>query len=661
MAYNLKNNINYQGHQPPQGGRLPGFLWTTPTGLLILMAWLVLWTTGLIGAGLAQDETTAEALDTHVLESNLVAVVSVDGVLEIREIDSGDLVLRGEAPSLQNARRRRSGESSVFTARSLEGAAGGLRGFSSGADDDGDGLVDEDRLDGRDNDGDGRIDEDYAAISDAMSVINRTQAGRTTHLEHYRWDYSHLTSALFLSAALDASGYDETKAYTLEAPSGYWEEAEVFSRSHSIAGRGHEAAGHAFVAQVPLTGHPGIPARAGVTYGGKRTKVWLGVLDLNSEATARNGLIVIDGSSLAIPFGDESRDLVVCVSESWLQLNRLLCQARRVHAGVTDPIDGRHAPWIVSPLCSGCRLAASPEFTWTLDSAGDLHITATINSGQSGLLDPDLFQLDGQPLGSPAMIVWRPANSDAVNLDWSAMTQGLLHQQPGQLTDPYGEADSLRGHGATGELEFRFAGIDAELAGLLAGKDEGLVLTEKELRGRWLDGRPLKESAVPVQTETTSSTENWNQGTLLDSAAAEAGADNSGAVSFESEKHRPSLSPALLEGWPNPFRDIIQLRFRVPLTMEEAFVWEDEDDRPAGLDLQSAVPWRSGDPSVSVKIYSVNGQELMTLHQGAQGSGEYTVQWNGTNAFGRHVASGTYFCKLQMDEWSVTRRIVFLR
>lgn len=44
------------------------------------------------------------------------------------------------------------------------GAPGGRRSY----DDDGDALVDEDRLDGLDNDHDGLIDEDYAAISDEM-------------------------------------------------------------------------------------------------------------------------------------------------------------------------------------------------------------------------------------------------------------------------------------------------------------------------------------------------------------------------------------------------------------------------------------------------------------------------------------------------------------
>ncbi len=56
----------------------------------------------------------------------------------------------------------------IYTA--FEGVTGGDRpGFSaSGGDDDYDGRVDEDPLNGRDDDGDGRIDEDFAAISQQM-------------------------------------------------------------------------------------------------------------------------------------------------------------------------------------------------------------------------------------------------------------------------------------------------------------------------------------------------------------------------------------------------------------------------------------------------------------------------------------------------------------
>ena len=52
--------------------------------------------------------------------------------------------------------------------RSYQGAPGGNRYPNPNADDDHDGKIDEDWLNGRDDDGDGKIDEDFAAISDQM-------------------------------------------------------------------------------------------------------------------------------------------------------------------------------------------------------------------------------------------------------------------------------------------------------------------------------------------------------------------------------------------------------------------------------------------------------------------------------------------------------------
>jgi hypothetical protein len=86
--------------------------------------------------------------------------------------------------------------------RTFEGAPAGNRYPFYGADDDGDGRFDEDRLDARDNDGDGSVDEDFGAISKQMFATWYTddQPGitdiypyhRPLHIkieqESYQWD-----------------------------------------------------------------------------------------------------------------------------------------------------------------------------------------------------------------------------------------------------------------------------------------------------------------------------------------------------------------------------------------------------------------------------------------------------------------------------------------
>jgi hypothetical protein len=71
---------------------------------------------------------------------------------------------------------------------SYEGALNGNRqGFSTQPDDDNDGLIDEDPLNGKDDDGDGRIDEDYAAISQQMfscEYWDYTEEARNRYPEH---------------------------------------------------------------------------------------------------------------------------------------------------------------------------------------------------------------------------------------------------------------------------------------------------------------------------------------------------------------------------------------------------------------------------------------------------------------------------------------------
>ncbi len=71
---------------------------------------------------------------------------------------------------------------------SFEGVLKGNRqGFSTAPDDDGDGEIDEDVLNGKDDDGDGKIDEDFAAISQQMlscEYWDYTDEARARYPEH---------------------------------------------------------------------------------------------------------------------------------------------------------------------------------------------------------------------------------------------------------------------------------------------------------------------------------------------------------------------------------------------------------------------------------------------------------------------------------------------
>jgi len=74
-----------------------------------------------------------------------------------------------------------------------EGCRGGVRLPSPEADDDGDGLIDEDPFDGRDNDGDGFKDEDFAAVGERMRVAGALAGGGRARVIHntYTWSCEH--------------------------------------------------------------------------------------------------------------------------------------------------------------------------------------------------------------------------------------------------------------------------------------------------------------------------------------------------------------------------------------------------------------------------------------------------------------------------------------
>ncbi len=606
-------------------------------------AWLLLLAASV---SLAGARPTPTLVHTFSLPSGLAAKVHADGSLNINVGPSATPLLTSEILTLTNSRRNRGRVSAPFTSVVTEGSIGGQRGFSANCDDDGDGAVDEDFLDGMDNDGDGLVDEDFAAISDAMVVVHHdmSQGGdRAAHVEYYHWAYPHLRSTVFL-AAKGNPGLSNGGTYRLVLGNQKWREASIGARRHDLAGKAESGRLNAFVAQPLRPNAAGTLAHAEPCDPG--TRLWVGVVVLTESPRGR---AVLDGGVLDLQLGEEAVAIAVCVAESWLQLNHMLNESAQVQAGITDKVTGKQAPWIVPPLCVHCRMSDAPEFSWQLDEDGDLLVNARISPDHNGALDPDLFHLAEAYLGAPHEILWQPDAGAAVVVPWICMNEGMLNRSHDLLSDPYAEMASLLDHGGSGNLRLSFVAPDATH-----------LAAASEISGTYLSGRPFvapfKTAPAPHPAADLGSV------FVAEAQGAELLASPADQEQLlKNSSQRPTLSPQLLEGFPNPFSEVIRLRYLVPATMAEAFVWDEGEDPPIGLDLQAAVPWRGGAPNVSVKIYSISGQELVTLFSGNRGPGDGSVQWTGVDNFGRRVAAGTYFCKLQVDKWSVTRRIVYLR
>ena len=75
---------------------------------------------------------------------------------------------------------------------------------------------------------------------------------------------------------------------------------------------------------------------------------------------------------------------------------------------------------------------------------------------------------------------------------------------------------------------------------------------------------------------------------------------------------------ALGQNYPNPFNPITRLDYLLP---------------------------RKSD--VSIRVYNMLGQEIITLLRQEQPYGKYSVSWNGLDKYGKQVASGVYFTELK--------------
>lgn len=587
----------------------------------------------------------------YSLSKDMQADVLEDGSLLLRPNSFAESILVGGLDSLVDTRRRRGGrtDQQSWVGKAREGQVGGHRGFSSLADDDQDGLVDEDPLDGRDNDGDGLVDEDFAAISDLMTALSLTHGQGEAQLEFMQWAGPRLKNALFLglSATHELAGVNLPN-YHLESTGQPWRETDLFNRHHDLAGHFQTREGTAFVVAVESSAPDGDltdPSALNPLDG--PTVTWLGVMVLNPEREgpgSRHLRPGLDDHRLSLPLTAEPLALVVVTAPTWLQLNRLLLDAQDVYDGVSDPVSNRQARWIVSPLCSRCRLESSGEYSATLEADGSLSLALDLQDGGACLLDPDLFQLADQSLGRPDEMVWVPLQGSRATLDWAALNRTDDPNLWNEPSDPYGMLGLMVGHKTAGRLVFRFGNPAGE------GRrwpDEDIPLL---LSGVWQDGRPfvteaqlVRDQGILAETEVEPSVSGWDSPVKGD------------------DDNRLSLSAALLDGWPNPFRDQITIEFKVPSSLGETFDFENFEEVPEDLDLSAPMDWSGGQPSVSVKVYSINGQELVSLQQGVLSEGLYTVTWNGTDSYGRQVASGTYFCKLQLDDMSVTRRLVFIR
>jgi flagellar hook assembly protein FlgD len=91
----------------------------------------------------------------------------------------------------------------------------------------------------------------------------------------------------------------------------------------------------------------------------------------------------------------------------------------------------------------------------------------------------------------------------------------------------------------------------------------------------------------------------------------------------------------LVDIHPNPFAAVASIRYRVP----EA---------------------RSGD-HVSLEIFDIRGRQVFELENLEMTPGEHQILWTGIDAYGRRVASGTYFVNVRSTYGVSSSKVTVIR
>ena len=87
------------------------------------------------------------------------------------------------------------------------------------------------------------------------------------------------------------------------------------------------------------------------------------------------------------------------------------------------------------------------------------------------------------------------------------------------------------------------------------------------------------------------------------------------------------LTFSLSQNYPNPFNPVTQIKYSVP-----------------------------EDTYISLKVFNMLGQEVATLFEGLQKTGNYTASFNGSG-----LASGLYIYQLKANDFVATKKLLLLK
>lgn len=98
-----------------------------------------------------------------------------------------------------------------------------------------------------------------------------------------------------------------------------------------------------------------------------------------------------------------------------------------------------------------------------------------------------------------------------------------------------------------------------------------------------------------------------------------------------------------------------------PPPLEATFANHLQFAMPNPFTNRTALSYSVASPSpVRLAIYGVDGRLVRTLVSGFQEPGRYRVEWDGRDELGRNAATSIYFYRLEVGNWSDTKKLTKL-
>jgi flagellar hook assembly protein FlgD len=87
-----------------------------------------------------------------------------------------------------------------------------------------------------------------------------------------------------------------------------------------------------------------------------------------------------------------------------------------------------------------------------------------------------------------------------------------------------------------------------------------------------------------------------------------------------------------MSNYPNPFNPSTEIKFDLPVNT-----------------------------NVSLEIFNIKGQKVMTLINDFYQAGSYSINWNGTDSNSKKVSSGIYFYKMTTEKETLIKKMMILK